>query len=359
MGKIRFEFQKVAYMSGNYMVDEIEAKYERNADNILCSKEAGYWSNLDEVENNVFIEYLKDGASAREAVINKYPEYHDIIFSPKREAGLELLELEGDETCVDYGCMWGALTTALAKRTRFVLSVDQTLQSLIFLRRRIEDENIKNIELLCENLKMIPVLENKFDVAVVNGVLEWIPEEGKVELKRYYGKRAEKRYSHNPQDMQIDFLKKVYRNLNAGGKLYLSIENRYDFKMFFGVRDPHANLLFTSILPRKIASFISMRKLGRPYINWLYSFSGLRSMLTNIGFNIVNLYACFPDYRFPEFISPYEQRLEGFRSTIPRRNKDGKIKAKRVAGFIVEAILFRYLKATFFAPSIIAIGRKK
>lgn len=339
-------------------IDEIQERYERNADSILCGKEAGYWSNLDQNENDDFIEFLKDAPSAKEALIIKYPQYYDIVFSTKREAGLELLELEGDETCIDYGCMWGALTIPLAKRTRFVLGVDQTLHSLIFLRRRIEDENLKNIDLLCENLNRIITFENKFDVAIVNGVLEWIPEKGKIELKRYYGKKIKKNYYYNPKNMQIAFLKKVYSNLNSEGKLYLAIENRYDFKMFLGKKDPHANLIFTSILPRKVANFISIKKIGRPYVNWLYSFSALKNILKDIGFNTVNLYSCFPDYRFPEFISPYEHKLEGFTSTISARNADGKIKAKRVGGKIVELLLFKYLKAKFLAPSIIAIAKK-
>jgi len=254
--------------------------------------------------------------------------------------------------------MWGALTIPLAKRTRFVLGVDQTLHSLIFLRQRIEDENLKNIDLLCENLNKMPIIEKKFDVAVVNGVLEWIPEKGKIELKQYYGKKADKNYFSNPKDIQIGFLKKVYSNLNLGGKLYLAIENRYDFKMFLGIKDPHANLMFTSILPRKAADFISMKKLGRPYVNWLYSFSALKNILRDIGFNVVNLYSCFPNYRFPEFISPYERKLKGFTSTISLKNKDGKIEAKRVGGIILELLLFKYLKAKFIAPSIIAIAKK-
>ena len=345
-------------MKGKHIIDEIQRKYERNGDNILCGKEAGYWSNLDQNENDEFIEYLKSASSAKDALIKMYPQYYDVVFSPKREAGLELLELEGDEACVDYGCMWGALTVPLAKRTRFVLGVDQTIHSLTFLRRRIEDEKLANIDLLCENLNRMPIVKKKFDVAIVNGVLEWIPEKGEIELKRYYGKEAKKTYSYNPKDMQIDFLKKVYSNLNAGGKLYLAIENRYDFKMFFGVKDPHANLMFTSILPRKMANFISMRNLGRPYVNWLYSFSTLKNILRNVGFNTVNLYSCFPDYRFPKFISPYEHKLEGFTSTISARNADGKIKAKRVGAKIVELLLFRYLKTRFVAPSIIAVAKK-
>lgn len=346
-------------MKRHHIIDGIQEKYERNEDDILCSKEKGYWSNLDENENNDFIEYLKNAPSAKEAFVNKYPQYYDVVFSSKREAGLELLELEGDEDCVDYGCMWGALTIPLAKRTRFVLGVDQTLHSLAFLRRRIKDEGLENIDLLCDNLNRMPTVEKKFDIAIVNGVLEWIPERGKIQLKQYYGKKVKKRYPYNPKKMQMEFLNKVYSSLNKRGKLYLGIENRYDFKMFFGGKDPHVNLMFTSILSRKAANFISMRKLGRPYVNWLYSFSALKNILTEIGFSTVNLHSCFPDYRFPEFINPYDHKLEGFTSTIAFRNEDGKIEARRAVKIIIEKLLFKYLKVQFVAPSIIAIAEKQ
>lgn len=350
--------KKTTSAGKKHIIDELLERYERNSDKILCSKEAGYWSNLDRTENDAFVEDLKTASSAKEALIKNFPQYYDIVFSPKREAGLELLDLKGDEICVDFGCMWGALTVPLAKRTKFVLGVDQTLQSLIFLKRRIEDEKLENIDLLRENLNKMPVSEKTFDVALVNGVLEWIPEKGEIALKQYYGKKVKKDYTSNPQSMQIDFLKKVYTNLNSKGKLYLAIENRFDFKMFFGVKDPHSNLAFTSILPRGAANFISMKKLGRPYINWIYSFPALKNILKDVGFSQVDLYCCFPDYHFPEFISPYNHKLEGFTPTISCRNEKGKIKLKRVGRVIIEKLLFKYLKFKFVAPSIIAIARK-
>jgi len=341
------------------IVDVIQERYKSNENGIFYCDDPGYWSNLDEKENEDFLEDLKKSPSAREALIRRYPQYYDVVFSPKREAGLELLGLRGEEVCADYGCMWGALTIPLAKRTRFVLGIDQTLHSLIFLSRRIEDEKLCNINLLCENLNGMPIIDEMFDVAVVNGVLEWIPEKGKIELKRYFGKKIMgDEYSYGPETMQVNFLKNVYANLNKMGRLYLAIENRFDFRMFLGVKDPHADLMFTSILPRKIANLISMRELGRPYINWLYSFFGLKKILRHAGFGTINLYSCFPNYRFPQFISPYGLGLDGFHSTISLSGEDGKIKLRRVGGMIVELLLFKYLKADFFAPSIIAIATK-
>ena len=57
---------------------------------------------------------------------------------------------------------------------------------------------------------------------------------------------------NNPKVIQESFLKKVYNSLNTDGKLLLAIENRYDYKYFLGFKDPHAQTLFTTILPKKL-----------------------------------------------------------------------------------------------------------
>lgn len=337
--------------------DEIQNEYKQIEDNIYSDGSEGYWSNLNKSENAELISALQH-ISTKEAIKKYEPWLFEVIFSPKRAGGLELLDISGDEICVDYGCMWGALTTALAKRCKYVLGIDQTLDSLKFLKNRIKEEGLENTDLLCGNLKQIKVFENKIDIALVNGVLEWIPEEGPIELKTYWGKYKSKKYSNNPKQQQIDFLKKIHQNLNTNGKLYLAIENRFDFKMFFGVNDPHANILFVSFLPRKIADLISKIRLGRPYRNWIYSFNGIQSLLEKSGFSRVELFMVFPDYRFPDEIIPYNSSLHNFELTISSRNEKGKITIKRFLARIIEFIMFRLLKAKYFAPSIIAIGYK-
>lgn len=337
--------------------DELHEYYGRIEENILTSNEEGYWSNLDKDENTKLISAIKH-MSTKEAIRKYHGWLFDIIFSPKRAVGLELIDLTGDEACVDYGCMWGALTIPLAKRCRYVLGIDQTLDSLKFLNIRLREEKLTNVSLLCENLTSIQSFMNTFDIAIVNGVLEWIPEEGTIELKSYYGKPKSKQYSGNPGYKQENFLRKVYKSLKNNGKLYLAIENRYDFKMFLGVKDPHANLLFISFLPRAIANWISWRQLGRPYVNWLYSFNGIKFLLKKVGFSKVDLFMCFPDYRFPEKIIPYESSLENFTLTISSKNARGKRTVKRLLGRSAEYLIFKIFKLKYLAPSIIAVASK-
>jgi len=326
----------------------------------LTQYDDSYWSNLSRDENKLLIESLKNN-TAREALVKHQPWLEDIIYSPKRQAGLELLQLTGNEFCIDYGCMWGALSIPLAKRTRFVLGIDQTLDSLRFLKARIEEEKLSNIELLCHDIRKIQILPDdiKADIAIVNGVLEWVPEEGPIELGNYYGKYAPKRYLNHPGYQQEYFLRQVYQNLKGHGKLYLAIENRFDFKMFLGVKDPHANIMFVSILPRKIANYVSLLRLGRPYVNWLYSFDGINALLKKAGFSKVDLYMCFPDYRFPERIIPYENSLDdGYALMISSRNSKGKRTIKRTLARVLQTLAYRLIRENYFAPSIIAIGYK-
>lgn len=341
------------------LVDFLKAEYKTGDDGYFVADIEGYWSNLTKADNKRMLESLRDG-TAREALLKHQPWLEGVIYSPKRQAGLEILQLRGDEVCIDYGCMWGALTVPLALRTKFVLGVDQTMESLQFLKVRLRDEGLDNVALLRNDLRKMPLFpeEARVDVAVVNGVLEWIPEVGDVELKTYYGKHHIKAYSEHPGAQQESFLRRVHQNLSEKGKLYLAIENRFDFKMFLGIKDPHSNIMFTTIVPRIIANWISLMKLGRPYANWVYSFSSIDSLLKRTGFSKVDLYMCFPDYRYPESIVPYNGPLNNYRPTISRRNAQGKITLKRAGGHIAELIAFRVLKAKALAPSIIAIGHK-
>ena len=337
--------------------DELDDRFTRTSDGMYASEVSGYWSNLALDENAQLLQGLND-KPAREALLEHQPGLEDIIYSPKRQAGLELLGLTGEETCIDYGCMWGALTIPLAQRTRYVLGVDQTSESLAFLQARLKESRCDNVALLNHDVRSIPILSNKADVAVVNGVLEWIPEQGVVELKTYFAQRQKRTYAGDPRAHQKSFLEKVHANLREEGKLYLAIENRYDLNAFFGARDPHTGLLFTSFVPRTVASLLSRLQLGRPYVNWLYSFRGLRRLLMDSGFSRADLYMCFPDYRYPERIIPFDHSLQNFRPTISRMNSRGQKSLKRQLARAGEYLAFRWLRLKWLAPSIIAIAHK-
>ena len=122
--------------------------------------------------NLKFRELLKE-MKPIDAVRNLIPELEDHIYSEKREVGLELLDIKKGDICIDYGCMWGVLSVGMAKRGGKVIAVDQTIDSLEFLNSRKNHEAYKNIFCVQDDVRKIS-LENSADIAVVNGVLEWI-----------------------------------------------------------------------------------------------------------------------------------------------------------------------------------------
>ena len=337
---------------------EIEQKlksagYRKDDCGIYTSGREGYWSNLNHDENKKFLEVLKT-LGPIEAVHKVIPQFEDNIFSPQREAALELLGIQDGSVAIDYGCMWGVLSVGMAKRGAQVLAIDQTADSLEFLSSRVKAENLENVICIQDDIRKVS-LQGLGDFSVVNGVLEWVPEMGNIELKKYYGKRVMKDYGDtNPQVMQQNFLEHVQENLKEGGKLLLAIENRYDYTQFLGKPDPHPNLLFTSFLPRLLSNIISKLILNRPYVNYLYSFQKIKHLIMQAGFRQVDLYMAFPDYRYPSLILPYEDGIDKYL----RYWEWSKISWKRRAAYSVEYILMKYFKARFFAPSIIAIAEK-
>ena len=195
------------------------------------------------------------------------------------------------------------------------------------------------------------------DIAIVNGVLEWIGETNQVVVNKYLNERKKNKIDQtNPGQIQKKFLKNIYNALKKNGKLYLAIENRYDYKMFFGLKDPHNGTLFTTILPKFISNIISILFKGKPYRTWIYSYSQLNQILTETGFKTLKLYSAWPDYRIPDQILDYNSNFKKFKicSKLPVKKMTTR---KKIAGFI-EYIIFKILKLRIFSPSIIIVAKK-
>ena len=336
-------------------INDIISESLEKKEGIWLGPPGGYWSNLDLEENRRYAKSLPE-SGARDTVKRYFPEHFDVIFSPKRAGGLLLLSPGTGELIVDVGCMWGALTVPLARAGCNVVAIDQTLESILLLKQRLIEDNLSNAEVVCADLKKIEFKRCSVDKFVINGVLEWIPEFGVIELKKYYGKRHVKSASgkQDPYAMQVDFLKNIYIGLKPGGTLYLAIENRYDVFNFLGLPDPHCSLRFITFLPRLLQNMISRIFLGRPYVNWTYSARCLKKLLKEAGFRDVKILYAFPDYRLPEQILS-KAGMGYYRPCKFRRGKNIFIK---VICYVIEDILFRRFKITAFAPSFVVLAKK-
>ena len=140
----------------------------------------------------------------------------------------------------------------------------------------------------------------------------------------------------------------------------MAIENRWDYQHFLWKRDPHSNLFFTAILPRKISSLISRIVYGRDYVNYIYSMKQLERLLSLAGFSIIKKFAAFPDYRFPKKILDMNNINTEDYEPVYNNKKTKNILKKifRRLRFTLDIILYKKFKLLGLAPSFIIIATK-
>ena len=340
----------------NNLIQKIFLLYPHQDKNkIFKSGRSGYWSNLSKNLNKKFNNKLKNG-EIKKLVKSIIPEFENMIFSEKREGALELLNHDKKGICIDYGCMWGVLSVGMAKRGHSVLAIDKTYESLFFLKKRIDEENIKNIHLIQDDIK-----KTKFskiaDFAVINGVLEWVPTSEQIEIELIQKKNYIPNFNNkgSPENIQKKFLSTVFKSLKKNGEMLLAIENRHSYQYYMGKKDPHSNLLFTTFLPRFFSNIISHIFHKKPYRTYIYSITDMKKMIMNAGFKHIETYISFPDYHFPEMILHYSDAGIKKYNKYPNSNR---ITFKQKLAYYVEYFLMKYLKAKFFAPSIIIVAKK-
>jgi len=326
-----------------------------NKDGIWHGKEGNYWSNLSQEENLDYVQYLNQVDAF--TVMKKYfPQHEEVIFSPKRAGGIATLNISEDDVILDAGAMWGALSIPLARTQAKVYAVDQTEESLLFLKRRKLDEDLNNLEIICADLNEQELPKRFFSKIIVNGVLEWVPYRENYEVNK-----ASKKYKSklikldSPYNLQQQFLKKLYDSMQDDGTLYLAIENRYDFLYFFGLPEPHCNIRFISFMPRFIQNIIHNLLKGSDFRNWTYSRNDLIKLIESAGFSDIKISYAFPDYRTPEIVLRDENFKEFYKANYPLGKKS---LLKKIVIKFVELIIYKRLGFTFFSPSFIVHAKR-
>ena len=123
-----------------------------------------------------------------------------IIFNPNRCVGLKLLEIKtGDLGIIYMDAVKGTLLIYTAKNCEGMVAVEENIQNLKFVQRRIK--NISNILLINSKIQNDLSLRNHFDFAIINGTLPQVSGE-------------------HVKNGQFKFLKRVRRGLKKDGKLF-------------------------------------------------------------------------------------------------------------------------------------------
>ncbi len=166
------------------------------------------------------------------------------------------------------------------------------------MRHRFRQERLDNVKILRSSLWSLPFAAGSFDLAAMNGVLEWVAEG----------------LAGDPGQLQEAALKNVFRMLRPGGYLYLGIENRLSMGYFRGWPDPHCGLPFVTILPRPLAHWYARRKGHNGYRNYLYSSRGYRKLLRKAGFSQIEIYLALPSYNHPRMLLPLDRNIFSYYS---------------------------------------------
>lgn len=202
---------------------------------------------------------------------------------------LYLLDLDGKERVLDVGSGWGSETIPIARNTAEVVALDGTYERLEFLMVRAAQEGVRNIIGVRGSVLAPPLEEEQFDIVVLNGVLEWmgLADEAK-----------------DPLELQKLALQNVYGLLKKGGRLYIGIENSHGYKYLLGEPDDHSGVKNITFLERKQANSLMISLWGRPYRTYTHSFSGYERLLREAGFEYLEFYHPFPDYKTFATLTP-------------------------------------------------------
>ncbi len=319
-----------------------------------------YWCNVSREkmkELNNLARESKDWLSAAKRILHKY--LSNFILFDRADCQF-LWPAAEDSKILDAGSMWGGIAIPAAQYHGQVYAIDKTMETLEFLDIRSEQMGFNNIRCAAASVRNLPFPDNFFDVAVLNGVLEWVPLEEDIVLESQWQKTGRglvikngKKYPKTPGEMQVEALREIRRVLKPGGALYLAIENRVGYIYFAGWPDEHMNIPFICFLPRFLANFITKIFLKTEYRTYLYSIPGCRSLLKKGGFSRTKFYGAFHHYINPTEVIPFEL-ISSLRKRISARGRwQLKMLSRIAASGIIPSSLLKYL-----SPSIICLALK-
>ncbi len=257
--------------------------------------EAQYWGEISQVEMRKVLGIAREQGwrvATQEYLRLLHPYTYRYSCDESRVDWRFLLPITKQSRVLDFGCGWGAISWALARIAGYVVSVDSTFERVAFLEEKRRQEGVEHIlPLFVASMHDLPFAHDSFDLIVLNGVLEWIPE-GETEKR--------------PIDAQKFALRRFNELLRPGGVLYIGIENRYGYNYFLGSPD-HNGLPFTGLMPRRVADMVSRRVLKRPYRTLTHSHSGYKRLLSSAGFKVSEYWWLIPQYREPQYALPLDE----------------------------------------------------
>lgn len=225
--------------------------------------------DLIEIGSQNLLPYIKDWAS----------KYH---LSPVRHNLFDFIReiLDENSTVLELGGGTGAITSYLSGNFREIDVIEGSLERA--RANRLRNKNSDNVNIYVDDLMNLNFPREKYDIATLIGVLEYIPFFSDI---------------GRPEESCTKLLGEVYSHLNDEGILVLAIENKLGAKYFAGCVEDHNGQLFSGIMgyPNKSAITFSRHE--------------MIVMLENAGFQNIQFYHCFPDYKLPTSIIKEDNQM--------------------------------------------------
>ena len=181
---------------------------------------ANYYGEVTQETMHELLALAEQGhwlTAARTMFRDSKPALYDYVADLNRASWIPILPIGLNSTVLDVSSGLGALTHALALNYHHVVSVEPVADMLRFCKLRLDQEGLKNVDLIQTTLSALPFSTDTFDLIVLNGVLEWV---------------REWRGSGTSREAQIAVLTALHRLLKPRGVLVIASENRIGYTSF-------------------------------------------------------------------------------------------------------------------------------
>lgn len=296
-----------------------------------------YFERLGEYDSTLIFRHMLLKHRWRDIVSSQPDSVRERLMHPMRTLFLSLIEIPDEGKILDLGAGWGGLSVKLAKHwpKAKIIPYDMNLEGLRILKWISKQEHLNNIKPMCGEILDTPFQNEFFDVILMIGVLEWVPEFN---------------VALSPEETQLKVLQEAHRILKSGGRLLVGVENRFSYRYIKGSPDDHSQLKYTTLMPRALANFYTKIKIKKAYRTYTYSERGYRKLFKKAGFKNIEILGTVKDYVKPYWILTPDSTRLWFELVKDR------IKLNYVLKKLTGAIPQRFI--SFFIPAYFIIGVK-
>ena len=214
-------------------------------------------------------------------IVSQYDDFTEILkkddrwpilyhLSPIRENLLEWYDYKNNSSLLEIGAGCGAVTGAFCKKVGRVVGVELSKRRSLINANR--NGKYGNLAIMVGNFEDI-IIEEKFDYVSLIGVLEYSPL-----------------YINSKTPFE-DMLAKTKSMLKEDGKLIIAIENKMGLKYMAGATEDHTGKAFDGV-----DGYVGVK-----HVKTL-SKNQLENMLYEAGYNNLEFYYPFPDYKLPTVV---------------------------------------------------------